>query len=320
MAEKPRIAITMGDPCGIGPEIIAKALASGQIYPLCRPLVIGSADALEAGVKAGGVALAVRRVESAAGAGEDPRTADVLDMANFTADDLTVAQASAAGGKAQWEWMRKAQELLAGGQVQGLAMAPVNSQALKLSGVQASFAPSNPHMFNFNGPLRVVRLTDHTQYKDVPNEVKKDKIVPVLEMIHAAFRRWGFSSPRIAVAGLNPHAMGEEEEQEIAPAVKEAQQRGINAQGPFPPDSVFHQCAEGNFDVVLAMTHDQANIAQKTRRLEGTVSLADPDQIRTSVSHGTAYDIAGKGVASEESILNAIKLAAMMAGGTGFPA
>jgi 4-hydroxythreonine-4-phosphate dehydrogenase len=140
-------------------------------------------------------------------------------------------------------------------------------------------------------------------------------------MIHAALSRWGFPDVRIAVSGLNPHAQGPEEEEEIAPAVEAARARGINVVGPLSPDTVFRACADGEYDLVLAMTHDQANIAQKTRKLEGTVSIGDPSDplIRMSVSHGTAYDIAGKGIASHESILQAIKTAACFAEGKVFP-
>ncbi|HXG36233.1 MAG TPA: 4-hydroxythreonine-4-phosphate dehydrogenase PdxA [Dehalococcoidia bacterium] len=320
MAGKPKIGITMGDPCGIGPEIIAKALSSGEVYSICEPVVIGSVHAMRMGVELAGNKLTVRQVDSVQEAGRDPSSIDVLEFGELRPEEITIGQASAAGGRAQWEWVQQASRLLKSGELNALAMAPVNSEALKLSGVaRGGMGPSSPHMFNFNGPLRVVRLTDHTLYRDVPQEVKKDKILPVLEMIHDCFTRWGFSNPRIAISGLNPHAMGEEEDLEIKPAVAAAREKGINASGPWPPDSVFHQCASGEFDVVLAMTHDQANIAQKTRKLEGIVSIADPldPYIRVSISHGTAYDIAGKGIANHESILQAIKTAAAMAAGKG---
>ncbi len=322
MANHPVIGIFMGDPAGIGPEVIAKSLATGEVHPLCVPVVIGSAYAMELAVKVIEAPLTVGTVASAAGAGRNPGRIDVLDPGNLKPEEIVTGQASAACGKATWEWRQLADRLLEAGEVQGVVSAPVNTDALRLAGLYKSYpGVADSRTLNINGPLRIVRFTDHVPARRVPDEVKKDELIKALEEMHQAFLRWGFTGLRIAVAGLNPHAMGEEEEREIAPAVQEAQRRGINAVGPLAPDTVFRRCADGEFDVVLAMTHDQANIAQKTRKLEGTVSIADPSdpRIQINVSHGTAYDIAGKGIAHHESILAAIKLAANFGAGRGLP-
>jgi len=311
----------MGDPAGIGPECIAKSLMSGDVYQLCAPVVIGNTAVMSAAVALVGAPQRVRRVESVEGAGEDSMAIDVLDPGNLDPKDVVTAQASAVCGKATWEWRQLGNDLLTKGLVQGTVSAPVNTTALKLAGLRSGLSETSPNVFNFNGPLRIIRFTDHTLLRDVPALVKKQSVLDVLTMIHAALTRWGFPEVRIAVSGLNPHAMGPEEDEEIAPAVEAARSRGINVIGPLSPDTVFRACADGEYDLVLAMTHDQANIAQKTRKLEGTVSIGDPSDplIRMSVSHGTAYDIAGKGVASHESILEAIKTAACFAAGKGFP-
>lgn len=315
MTDKPRIAITMGDPAGIGPECIAKSLMTGEVYDLCRPVVIGNTAVMSAAVALVGAPQLVRKFDAIDGTGEDSMSIDVLDPGNLDIKDVVTAKASAVCGKATWEWRQLANDLLTRGLVQGTVSAPVNTEALKLAGLRSGLSETSPNVFNFNGPLRIIRFTDHTLLRDVPALVKKQSVLDVLAMIHAALSRWGFPEVRIAVSGLNPHAQGPEEEQEIAPAVEAARARGIDVVGPLSPDTVFRACADGEYDLVLAMTHDQANIAQKTRRLEGTVSIGDPSDplIRMSVSHGTAYDIAGKGVANVGAARAALLLAARMA-------
>lgn len=322
MSNAPIIGIFMGDPAGIGPEVIAKSLATGELHPLCRPVVIGSAHAMELAVKSIGASLQVRVVHGVADAGREPGRIDVLDPGTLAPAEIVTGKASPACGKATFEWNRQAKAMLRSGEIQGLVSAPVNTEALKLAGVFGQYpGVEESRTLNINGPLRIVRFTDHVPMRRVPDAVKRPALVEAINQVQAAFARWGFPNPRIAVAGLNPHAVGEEEEREIRPAVEEARNSGVNAVGPLPPDTVFRRCADGEFDVVLAMTHDQANIAQKTRRLEGTVSIADPSDplIDVNVSHGTAYDIAGRGVAHHESIFAAIKTAANFAAGRGLP-
>lgn len=324
MDDKPVIAITMGDPCGIGPEVIAKALASGEIYPLCRPVVIGNAWAMAEAVKLVGTIhaspLQVRQVRSSEGTGEDPHTIDVLDSGNLSPSDITPGQPSAACGRAVAEWRSEARRLVTSGQAQACIMAPVNSDALKMAGVYEAGDTEQGYRFLITGPLRVVHLTDHISIRELPDAVKKEKVRAVLQLVHDSLERWGIPTPRIGVAGLNPHAVGKEEQEEIIPAIEEARKAGINAIGPVPPDTVFRQCAEGQYDVVLAMSHDQGHIAVKTYKFEGTasISLGRP-YIQCGVAHGTAFDIVGKGIASPANMLEALKLAATLSAGKGFP-
>ena len=321
MSEKPRIGITMGDPAGIGPECVAKSLANSVVYDMCIPIVIGNTAVMAGAIDLVKSHQGVRRIASVEEATGDPAFAEVLDPGNLDARQVVIAQASAACGKATWEWRQLGAQLLQQGRLQGTVSSPVNTKALELAGVRTGLNAGSPNVLNFNGPLRIIRFTDHTLLRDVPAMVKKDAVLDVLKMVHAAFTRWGFPDIRIAVSGLNPHAMGEEEEQEIKPAVEAARALGMDVVGPLSADTVFRSCADGEYDLVLAMTHDQANIAQKTRKLEGVVSIGDPSDplIKMTVSHGTAYDIAGKGIASHESILQGIKCAASFAAGRGFP-
>lgn len=320
MADKPIIVITQGDPCGIGPEVVTKALATGEIHPLCRPVVMGSAWAMEQAVKLVGAPLRVRRIESVAEGGENPGTIDVLDPGNLSPSDITVGQVSAACGRAVTEWRVEATRLVSSGEAQGIVMAPINSEAIQLAGVPRTGDGQQGYLFLINGPLRIVHFTDHIPYAQVRDEVKQEKLVPILQLIHDSLGKWGVPNPRIGVAGLNAHAMGAEDREEIAPAVQEAQRRGINAIGPVSPDTVFRQCIDGLYDVVLAMYHDQGHIAIKTYKFEGilSISLGRPF-IGTSVAHGTAFDIAGKGIANPASILASIKTCATLASGKGFP-
>lgn len=324
MPEKPSIAIMMGDPCGIGPEVVTKALMMEEVHSLCRPVVVGSAWAMEQAVKlVGGIhgsSPQVRRVGSVERAGEDPTTIDVLDPENLDPQDITVGRVSAACGRAVAEWRAEARRLVTTGLVHGAVMAPVNSEALQLAGIQQGGDEEGTYNLLITGPLRVVHLTLHIPFSRVSEEIRKDKILAALDLIHRSLSMWGVAGPGIGVAGLNPHAMGREEQEEIVPAIQEAAKRGIKVSGPVPPDTVFRQGVEGLYDVVLAMYHDQGHIAVKTYKFAGTAStsLGRP-YIQTSVAHGTAFDIAGRGIANYASILASIKLAASLAAGKGFP-
>ena len=332
MAEKPIIAITMGDPCGIGPEVIAKALAQGDVYAGCRPLVIGSLRSMQQAVNLTGASLNVHVVESPLGAGLSPGLVDVLDIHNLNPQDITVGKVSPPCGRAAMEWVSRAAELALAGQVNALTTAPINKEAASLAGYKAighmellqevSGAPDVATML-MSGRLRVVHLTTHRSLRVACEHVTKDRILAKLVLTHDSFTRWGISGPSIAVAALNPHGsdgglLGNEEAEEIMPAVEEARRKGIAAYGPVPADIVFHQAIRGDYDVVLAMYHDQGHIPIKVHGFERsiTANLGLPF-VRTSVDHGTAFDIAGKGIAQHESMLEAIKLAVSLSLGKG---
>ena len=331
-SQKTVVAITMGDPCGIGPEVVARVLASGEVHSACRPVVVGSSWSMERAVELVGGAVRVREVDSPAGAGMSEEFLDVVDPHNLNPEEVTIGKVSAACGKAAMEWVSKAAEFALAGQVDALATAPLNKEAASLAGYtaighmellqQMSGAPEVATML-MSGRLRVVHLTTHRSLRRACEYVTKDRILARLELTHDSFIRWGISSPRIGVAALNPHGsdgglLGNEEAEEIAPAIQEARQKGIDARGPVPADIVFYQAIEGAYDVALAMYHDQGHIPVKVYGFECsiTANLGLPF-VRTSVDHGTAFDIAGKGIAQHQSLLEAVKMAVALCRGQG---
>ena len=321
---RPAIAITMGDPCGIGPEVVVKALADPQIHASCRPMVVGSTYAMQQAAQLTGLPLQIKEADDPARAGQDPRVVDVVDIHNLNPEDITIGRISPTCAKAAVEWVIRAGELALSGVVDGLATAPINKEAASLAGYQSighmellqelSGAKTVATMLMAKN-LRVVHLTTHRSLRIACDYVKKERILDFLQLTHESFIHWGFANPRIGVAALNPHAsdgglLGHEETGEIAPAVAAARERGINAIGPVPADSIFHQAVQNRYDVVLAMFHDQGHIPVKVYGFEKsiTANLGLPF-VRTSVDHGTAFDIAGKGVANHTSMREAIRLA-----------
>ena len=329
---KPGIAITMGDPCGIGPEVVAKALADPRVYDSCRPLVVGSSYAMERAVGLSGVPLRVTATEDPGSAGEDDGVIEVLDIGNLNPEDITVGEINPACGKAAMEWVTRAGELALAGTVGGLATAPLNKEAASLAGyksighmelLQELSGVRTVATMLMARNLRVVHLTTHRSLRVACDYVKRDRILDYLRLSHEAFVSYGFREPRIAAAALNPHGsdgglLGNEEAEEITPAVEAARIEGINAVGPIPADIVFHHAAEGRYDAVLAMYHDQGHIPVKVYGFEEsiTANLGLPF-VRTSVDHGTAFDIAGKGIATHTSMLEAIRLAVALVKGDG---
>ena len=329
---KPAIAITMGDPCGIGPEVVAKALADPRVYAACRPVVVGSGYAMEMAVALAGAPLRVHRAGDPAAAGQDRDVIDVVDLGNLNPEEITVGQLNPVCGRAAMEWVTRAGELAMSGAVAGLATAPLNKEAASLAGYQSighmellqelSGARTVATMLMARN-LRVVHLTTHRSLRIACDYVKKDRILDYLRLTHRSFVQFGFQEPRIAAAALNPHGsdgglLGHEEAEEIAPAVAAARADGINAVGPIPADIVFHHAAENRYDAVLAMYHDQGHIPVKVYGFEEsiTANLGLPF-VRTSVDHGTAFDIAGRGVAKHTSMLEAIRLAVALVNGNG---
>jgi len=329
---KPAIAITMGDPCGIGPEVVVKALADPRVYAACRPVVIGNTYAMQQAVKVAGQPLAVRETADPTAAGQDPAVVEVVDIHNLNPEAITVGQLSVPCGQAAMEWVTKAGQLALAGVVDGIATAPLNKEAASLAGFQsightellqelAGIKTIATMLLSKN--LRVVHLTTHRSLRVACDYVKKERILEFLQLTHDSFVRWGFPQPRLAAAGLNPHnsdggLLGNEESEEIAPAVAAARERGIDAVGPIPADSVFHQAIQGRYDAVLAMFHDQGHIPVKVYGFEESVTanLGLPF-VRTSVDHGTAFDIAGQGLAQHISMLESIRLAVALAKGNG---
>ena len=325
----------MGDPCGIGPEVTAKALSQPFVYERCRPLVLGSAAALEAAIETAGNGVSARPVRSLGEAAGDPRAIDVLDPENLDYGAVAPGELSAEAGRASVEWVLKAGELAAAGAVRAIVTAPINKEACGLAGYrdvghmeifQRQTGADDVATMLMAEELRVVHLTTHRSLRAACDFVTRENVLAKIELTHRSFREWGYDSPRIGVAALNPHAgdggiIGDEEATEIAPAVREARSRNIDAVGPVPADTVFNQAIDGKLDVVLAMYHDQGHIPIKVHNWAKSVSVnLGLPFVRTSVDHGTAFDIAGKGVADETSMIEAIVVAVALAEGRGLRA
>ena len=330
--KKPAIAITMGDPCGIGPEVVVKAMADSRVYETCRPLVVGNVYAMEQAVSLTGATMTVKEVTDPTQSGMEPGVIEVVDVHNLNSEDITVGEINPTCGKAAMEWVTRAGELAMEGVVDALATAPLNKEAASLAGYK-----SIGHMELLQDlsntklvatmlmakNLRVVHLSTHRSLSLACELVKKDRILDYLRLTHESFVRYGFEKPRIGTAALNPHGsdgglLGDEERVEITPAIEAAQSEGIEATGPVPADIVFHQAIQGQYDAVLCMYHDQGHIPVKVYGFEEsiTANLGLPF-VRTSVDHGTAFDIAGQGIASHESMLESIRLAVALAEGNG---
>ncbi len=326
---RPNIVVTMGDPSGIGPEVTAKALAAPGTRELADITVIGSATILAAEFARIGSPLAVKTVTNPGPA--DEGTVPVIDLDGGNHADIPVGRLSSESGRVSHAWVERAANLCLASAIDAMVTAPVNKEAWRISGVQetghqevlARMAGAD-HVTTMlvSGGLRCMHLSTHKPLKDACAYVTRANVLRAIVMTHEHMQRWGFATPRIAVAALNPHAsdnglIGSEEATEIAPAIADAVAQGIEATGPYPADSVFNQAIDGRFDVVVVMYHDQGHIAIKVHGFEQsiTVNLGLPF-IRTSVDHGTAFDIAGKGIADATSMVEAIRLAANLATGS----
>lgn len=344
MIDKPVIGITMGDPAGNGPEITLKALGHAELYKRCRPLVIGDAKVLEA-VKAiaGCSRLTIRAVEKAADAAFEYGTVDVLHLDLIDMAVFAYGKVSAMCGNAAFRCVKKVIELALSGEVDATCTNALNKEAMNLAlkkeqlhfdGHTEIFATytntSKYSMMLAHNDLRVIHVSTHCSLREACDRVKKQRVLEVIRIADQAMKELGIKSPRVAVAGLNPHAgenglFGSEEREEILPAIEQARLEGILAEGPFPADSLFSKALGGWYDIVVAMYHDQGHIPLKTvgfvydrerkawKAVEGVnVTLGLPI-IRTSVDHGTGFDQAGKGTSSELSLINALDYAIRMA-------
>jgi len=322
--QKPIIAITMGDPAGVGPEIVVKALLSKRIFDICRPLVVGEGNVMSDTLRLLERPVNLHRVEKAGEVKGQFGTIDLLDLHNLDQKEVVIGKVSKACGKAAMEYIATAAELVLQKKTKAMVTAPINKEATIQAGFgdvgHLEFLARITHAANYatmlvSGQLRVVHLTTHHSLKDACELVTKERILARLILTHDAFQQWGIIRPRLGVAALNPHAgegghFGSEEIEHIVPAVKEAQDLGIDARGPFPADSIFTRAIGGEFDAVLAMYHDQGHISIKVHGFEKSISVAlGLPFIRTSVDHGTAFDIAGKGIADCRSLEEAIKMA-----------
>lgn len=325
LSEKPLIAITQGDPCGIGPEVVARALGDGAPHRASRPVVIGCVESMQTGARVAGVEMKVRGVSVLDGAGADPGTIDVLDEGLLDPSRIAPGQVVPECGRANGRWLARAAELCGSGSAAATVMAPVNSEALIRGGAAGEVLgvlgmdEASRYLTLLSGPLRVVHLFDHVPLEDVCRRVSRELVERAVLETHEALSGWGIPSPRIGVSGLNPHAHGPQEEQAIRPGVEAARAHGVDVAGPIAPDTVFRHCIEGRYDVVVAICHDQGHIAVKTWGFAGNCALfLGAPYLFLSVGHGTAFDIVGQGVADASMLLAAILQAANLAGGRGF--
>ncbi|HPQ46762.1 MAG TPA: 4-hydroxythreonine-4-phosphate dehydrogenase PdxA [Clostridia bacterium] len=326
--KKPVIGIPMGDPAGIGPEIVIKALMDESVFDICKPIVIGDASVLGQIRDIIDARVEIRPVGCADEAEGVPGTIEVIDLANMDTGKLIFGRVDALAGKAAYEYIEKAANMAMAGEIDAVATTPINKESIKAANIDFI---GHTEMFAYLSgtidPLtmfqvmnmRVFFLSRHLSLRAACDAVKKDKIKEYIARCLEALVRLGVNNPLLAVAGLNPHngehgMFGNEEVNEISPAVDECTEEGMNVTGPVPGDSVFALALKGKYDGVLSMYHDQGHIATKTVDFERTISLTiGMPYLRTSVDHGTAFDIAGKGIASGVSMYEAIRLAALYA-------
>jgi 4-hydroxythreonine-4-phosphate dehydrogenase len=325
---RPLLAITLGDPAGIGPEVILKALAHPSVFATCRPLVIGDRRILARAAGWLGQAPPHFTPVDAPGAGTFAAgTVPLLDLNNADPAAIPPGQVSAAAGRAAVEAVFRACDLALAGAVDAVVTAPLNKEAMHLAGFRypghtellAERTGAQRVSMLLVGPkLRVVHVSTHVALAEAIRRVQRGRVLEVIELAHRSCRALGIASPRIAVAGLNPHAsegglFGDEEARAVVPAIADARSRGLDVSDPLPPDTVFLRAVKGQFDIVVAMYHDQGHIPMKLLAFDSgvNVSMGLPI-IRTSVDHGTAFDIAGTGKASEESLLAALEVAVQM--------
>ena len=326
---RPIVGLTMGDPAGVGPEVVVRALAERDIYDRCRPVVVGDLATVERTIAGIGLPLRAKPVASPAEAAYEH---GLVELVQATADDLTgirMGAVSAAAGKAAVQCVFKAVELAQARQIDAIATAPLNKDAINQAGYHypghTEMLAELTHTTDYSlmlvaGDLRVIHVTTHVSMRRALEVLSRERVLRIIRLAHRTAKELGVAAPRVAVAGFNCHAgenglFGTEEIEHIAPAVEAARAEGIDATGPWPGDTVFYRAAtRKEFDIVVAMYHDQGHIAVKMLGFEaGVNTTAGLPIIRTSVDHGTAFRRAGQWRANAGSMIEAIKLAADLA-------
>lgn len=324
---RPTVAITMGDGAGVGPEVIVQALAHADVYEQCRPVVVGDARRLRRAARLCGLDVEVRRVAGPAEGTDRPGNVDCIDL-ELLPNELPFGELSARAGEAAYRYVARAVELAQEGLVGAICTAPLNKEALRAGGhpypghtemlADLTGTPEVSMMLSARG-LRVIHVTTHLGLLDAVDAIDADLVYRTIARGHQVLADAGIGRASIAVCGINPHA-GEhglfgrgEEESKVTPAVERARSEGIDAAGPLPADTVFFRAGRGDFDLVVAMYHDQGHGPVKVQGLEAGVNITvGLPVVRTSVDHGTAFDIAGTGTADERSMLEAVRTAAQL--------
>jgi 4-phospho-D-threonate 3-dehydrogenase / 4-phospho-D-erythronate 3-dehydrogenase len=343
--KRPVLGVTMGDPAGVGPEIIARAAAEPAVLAACRPVVIGAATTMREALALVGGAQAVHAVSRVADCRWAEGTVEVLDLGNVDMATLPRCEVSAAAGRAAYEYIERSVALAQAGEIDAIVTAPVNKEALAAAGVQHSGHTeilaqlSNTRdfaMLLMGKELKVIHVTTHVALRRVPDLVTRERVLKTIRLAQRTLEGLGQPHGRIAVAGLNPHAgedglFGDEEQQQIVPAIEAARAEGLSVTGPLPADTLFSRARGGEFDIVVAMYHDQGHIPVKTLGFEydettkrwtglsGVNVTVGLPFLRVSVDHGTAFDRAWKGVANHESMVEALDVATRMITSTAAP-
>ncbi len=325
----PTIGITMGDATGVGPEIIAKTLADGSFYTKCRPVVIGDATVMRRAAEIVKTTQTVRAVSEPSSWQPDPAHLDVIDLHLLSEGDAPIGRLSPKAGDAAFRFLERANELAMSGFLDAVCTAPLNKEALQAGGhkfpghteILAELSGTKEFAMMLTAPqLRVIHVTTHVGLVDAIKRVTPERVYTVIRLANDTLIRAGLERPHIGVCGINPHA-GEhglfgygEEERQIAPGVERAQAEGIYVEGPLPADTLFFRAGRGDFEIVVAMYHDQGHGPTKVLGLEAGVNITvGLPYIRTSVDHGTAFDIAGTGTADAGSMRAALEAAIELA-------
>jgi len=329
----------MGDPAGIGPEICIKALSLQDVYNRCNPIVVGDAAVMQHATILLDSDLNINAIESVKDAKFECGVVDVLDLKNVDMSELKPGVVSAMAGNAAFEAVKKVIDLALANEIDATVTAPINKESIhnaghKFSGhteIYAHYTNTAKYaMLLADENLRVIHATTHVSLRRACDLCTKERVLEVISLLNDACVQFGIAKPKIAVAGLNPHAgenglFGDEEINEIIPAIKEANALGFTVEGPVPPDTMFVKAVQGKYDGCVAMYHDQGHIPfklegfqwdnekQTMKSVKGVNITLGLPIIRTSVDHGTAFEIAGKGIASPDAMLVAIDYAILMA-------
>jgi 4-phospho-D-threonate 3-dehydrogenase / 4-phospho-D-erythronate 3-dehydrogenase len=333
----PILAITMGDPAGIGPEIAAKTFANADIYGICRPLLIGNTGIMERAIQVTGTNLLINKIIDVSQATFAPGIIDIIDI-DGPVDEIKFGKVSARAGDLAFQAVKLAIDLAMQGKVDGTVTGPINKEAINEAGhhfsghteIYAHFTNTKKYaMLLVDENIKVIHVTTHVSLRKACDLIKKERVLEVIQLLNEALKRLGNPAPRLGVAGLNPHSgdgglFGTEETDEILPAIEEARKSGIIVDGPVPADTLFALANGGKFDGCVAMYHDQGHIPFKLlgfnwdqekktmKSVKGVNITLGLPIIRTSVDHGTAFEIAGKGIASPDALLHAIEYAVIL--------
>lgn len=339
MGTLPVLAITMGDPASIGPEIGVKALLQKNIHAICRPLLVGDAVVFQQIIDKLQLKATVNAVNNVADAKFEIGTIDVYDLGITDISKLEFGKIDAMCGEASFQAVKKAIELAMGGEVDGTVTGPINKKSINEAGhhfaghteIYAHYTGTKKYaMLLVEDHINVIHVSTHVSLRQACDLVKKERIIQVIELIVDGLKRLGKTNLKIGVAGLNPHSgdnglFGTEDIEEILPAVEEAKRIGYDVEGPVPPDTMFAKAAMGAYGGVVAMYHDQGHIPFKLAGFKWNAEKQQMDSvkgvnitlglpiIRTSVDHGTAFEIAGKGIASADAMVLAIESAVQLA-------